>query len=520
VDGQGAAVRRVRAGGAPRLLGVLFVALVSWGHVGSPNVFFEGTAGPYPVRVIVRPPAVIPGLAEIAVRTPARGISGVAVQPVVWNAGPEGAPPPDEAKRVPGDPELWSAQLWLMTADSYSVRVRVRGDDREGGEGIAIVPVAAVATRRLPMQRGLGVALAALGAFLVLGGLSIVGAAVREGVLAPGEVPDERRRTRARLAAAASGMLLALALAGGRAWWNQVDAEHRAGLYRPFHVTGEVRRGPEGRVLRLTVDDPRWRNREWTPLVPDHGKLMHLFLVREPGLDAFAHLHPEPRGARSGRGPGLGPGFEDNSFEAPLPALPAGSYRLYADVTHESGFPQTWTTRVRVPAATGLAAVPGDPDDSWRLGAPAAGEVPASPLGGGLTMTWRRGSGPLAAGREAGLRFAVAGPDGRPAALEPYMGMLAHAVVTREDGAVFVHLHPSGSISMASQALFEKRQGTGGMAPMAGMAGMDHAAHAGKPASEVAFPYEFPRPGRYRLWVQVKSGGAVRTGVFSALVEK
>ena len=32
-------------------------------HIGSPNVFYEGLAGPYHVKVIVRPPSVVPGLA-------------------------------------------------------------------------------------------------------------------------------------------------------------------------------------------------------------------------------------------------------------------------------------------------------------------------------------------------------------------------------------------------------------------------------------------------------------------------
>jgi len=32
--------------------------------------------------------------------------------------------------------------------------------------------------------------------------------------------------------------------------------------------------------------------------------------------------------------------------------------------------------------------------------------------------------------------------------------------------------------------------------------------------ARVSFPYGFPSPGRYRLFAQVKYGGAVRTGVF------
>ena len=34
----------------------------------------------------------------------------------------------------------------------------------------------------------------------------------------------------------------------------------------------------------------------------------------------------------------------------------------------------------------------------------------------------------------------------------------------------------------------------------------------------VSFPYAFPKPGRYRLWVQVKRDHRILTGVFDAEV--
>lgn len=38
-------------------------------------------------------------------------------------------------------------------------------------------------------------------------------------------------------------------------------------------------------------------------------------------------------------------------------------------------------------------------------------------------------------------------------------------------------------------------------------------------SAEVSFPYGFPRPGEYRIFVQIKRAGKIETGVFDALVE-
>ena len=84
---------------------VLGYCLVAEAHIGSPNVFVEDKAGEYPVRVVVRPPNVVPGLAEITVRVQ-EPVQRVIVLPVFWKAGREGAPPPDVARRVRGETNM------------------------------------------------------------------------------------------------------------------------------------------------------------------------------------------------------------------------------------------------------------------------------------------------------------------------------------------------------------------------------------------------------------------------------
>jgi hypothetical protein len=91
------------------------------------------------------------------------------------------------------------------------------------------------------------------------------------------------------------------------------------------------------------------------------------------------------------------------------------------------------------------------------------------------------------------------------------MGMLGHAVVRRAQGDVFTHLHPTGTISMAAAELLARREASASAAARP---------PAPPPTHEVAFPYAFPRAGKYRVWVQVRTAEApgVRTGVFDLRV--
>ena len=551
----GVAVRR-RTGAAILVTG-LIVALgpATSAHVGTSNAYFDGAAGPYEVRVIVRTPGVIPGLAQASVRIlGGEGVERVTVRPLRSDVGLEGAPPPDIADPVPGERGLYSAELWLMTAGSYSVEVGVAGAE---GEGTVFVPVLAVAERRLAMSPAFGVGLAAAGLFLFVGAVTIIGAAVRESVLEPGTEPDFRSRWKGRFAMAGFAIVLGVLLGGGWIWWDAVDAAYRSRMYRPWNTTAEVTATGGTPLLTLAIDDTDWRAIEGLPdagLLPDHGKLMHMFLVRAGDLSAFAHVHP----VREGR----------DTFTVPLPPLPAGEYRIYADIVLENGFAPTLVDTVRVPspdsvatgrlpagpaggassatgsAGGGLRAADGgleaagpdpDPDDSWATLRPhGASQAESYALPSGRTVRWER-DGPLGADEETTLRFSVTEPDASASALEPYMGMLSHAAVFRDDGSVFVHLHPAGSINLTAQRRFaEAEDARGGPAPDGGRdsagsgSGQGRAApgamHEGRvhvtsrPSNTVTFPFAFPEPGAYRIVVQVKIGAAVETAAFDAEV--
>jgi hypothetical protein len=460
-----------------RLWLVALTALLSYAaplsaHVGSPNTFFDGNAGPYSVRVVVKQPGVVPGLADITVHTGA-GVTRVAVKPVKWDIGEAGSPPADDATRIGGDATAWAANLWLMTGGSYSIYVDVDGAQ---GHGRAIVPVTAMATKVLPMPPFLGAILIAMGALLVVGAVSLVGAGAREAVVPPGENVDASHRRKGRIALVAGFVIVLALVARGKSWWGEVDREYRQRLFKPLHIITRIDRNG---VLDLFIDDPQWQLRagRFTPIMPDHGKLMHLFLIREDET-AIAHLHPQA--------------LTRDHFRAAVPSLPAGHYRVFADITHESGYAQTLVDRVDVSAASPTKT---DADDAVYANGRAQPVV--------TTMT---SSAQLTANRAYELGFLVRDQSGKPAALEPYMGMLGHAVIVSDDFSLFVHLHPMGSVSMASQMKFAERD----KVPVDMRAMMPAASSDGV----VSFPFEFPRSGRYHVWVQTKVNGAIVTGAF------
>jgi hypothetical protein len=478
------------------LLGAL--TLLCSAHVGSPDAWYEGPAGPYTVLVHVQAPPVIPGIAVVNVKPGDAGITRVTAVVNRFDAVGN-PPPPDVAEPVADHPGWYRTRLWVMTAGSNSVTIAIRG---ARGEGSVVVPLTAVAARRLGFSPLLAGLLLALGAILLTGLLTVVGAAVREGVLPPGEQPDPKRRRRARFAMIRAFVVVALGLTAWTLWWRASDRRFVRNLFRPLSLSTRTA-DAAGPRLFLTIADSIWIHRndgawlrarrlpEQAPLIEDHGKLVHLFLLAAGGRTGFAHLHPFS--------------VDTVTFETALPPLPGGTYWVFADIVQQNGFTQTLTSTLTLPPNTSRssrnAAV--DPDNAWALGNTVS-QANRVVLEDGSTLSWLRPAAPLLAGIPAELRFAIAGPPGDSASLEPYLGMAGHAVVVRDDGSVFIHLHPLGTISLAAQAQLAGPRGPLPHSPTLG--------------DTLAFPYAFPKEGNYTVWVQLKRGGRILTGSFAAAV--
>lgn len=518
-------------------------------HVGSPGVIMQRTAGKYRVMIRINPPDVIPGTAAVTVWVEQGRVRTVQARPIYFKAGEESSPVYDELKAVTSQQDQFTGTIWLMDIGASSVNIHLTGAD---GVADLVVPLTALATAKRTMPLSTVVLLTGLGILLFVLLITIVWISSGESISPPGQsLRTGLRRTR-RIATGLAVVGLAVVLMGGRAWWNKRAREYyQYVFYRPPVVKASIQPSTAGSQIRLTFEDAPGRPHAvpLSFLIPDHGKLMHLFMARLNSADAFAHLHPQR--------------IDTLNYQTTLPPLPPGQYRLFADVVYRNGFTETLTDTVTIAAFQAKAVPVLHQDDSWLVGQPSAAianavrldasmapcGVPAAraTLADGSIMLWTDRPAPvLATDRLYQLRFAVATANGVPAPLEPYLGMTGHAIIMQKDGNIYTHLHPVGTASMAAETSLTERIAdtsrtftypdaqrfrdsidhyirTLDAMPAAernrhlavSMAGMVH--ESGDVHSNmVEFPYQFPQAGTYRIWVQVKRNGQVLTGVFDA----
>jgi hypothetical protein len=203
----------------------------------------------------------------------------------------------------------------------------------------------------------------------------------------------------------------------------------------------ELRRGRTETLRFRIVDEHGQAVRDFDVT---HEKRMHLILARRD-LTGFQHLHPELAA--------------DGTWSADVRLDAAGSYRLFADFSHDDT-PRTLAADLRVDGAADLRALP----------AP----QPEAVSDGGYDV--RLAAGDAHPGEEADLRFTIT-RDGAPIKTEPYLGAGGHLVALREGDMAFLHVHP-----------------------------MDDG---------VRFAATFPTAGRYRLFLQFQHEGRVQTVAFT-----
>lgn len=211
---------------------------------------------------------------------------------------------------------------------------------------------------------------------------------------------------------------------------------------------------PATYAFRITGPD----GKPVTEYTPTHDKDLHLIVVRRD-LAGFEHVHPA-----------LG---ADGTWQAKL-ALRAGpgTYRVFADFA------------------------PGGKADAITLGTDlvVAGDQQPMPLPkpasgfsvDGYTVTVE---GRLTAGASSPLTLTVS-KDGRPVTdLQPYLAAYGHLVVLRQGDLAYLHVHPDG-------------------APGDGKT---------KAGPGIKFYAEAPTAGTYRLYLDFKHQGTVRTAEFTII---
>ena len=185
-----------------------------------------------------------------------------------------------------------------------------------------------------------------------------------------------------------------------------------------------------------------------------HDKLLHLILIRRD-LSGFQHLHPSMTA--------------DGTWGIDLTLGAPGIYRMIADFTAlVGGKPIAATLGTDLTVAGDYAPAP--------LPAP----VRAVAVDG-LAVGYE---GVPSTDSTQPIMMSVAGPDHRPAVLEPYLAAYGHLVVLRQGDLAYVHVHPETSL-------------------------VD---------GKVKFWLSVPSSGTYRMFFDFQVAGQVHTAAWTVLV--
>ncbi|MET8821600.1 hypothetical protein [Streptomyces rochei] len=206
--------------------------------------------------------------------------------------------------------------------------------------------------------------------------------------------------------------------------------------------------------LRFTVRDAD--GDAVTAYQREHDKEMHL-IVASRDLVTYRHLHPT-RAA-------------DGTWSTPVDLPSAGGYRVFADFTPAGKDARNVTLGADL-AASGRY-------EPARLPAP---DRTATTDGYRVAL-----SGSLRPGEPGELTLRVS-RDGKPVTdLQPYLGAYGHLVALRSGDLAYLHVHPNG----------EPGDGTT------------------EPGPAISFTATAPSAGTYRLFLDFKHEGEIRTAAFT-----
>ena len=181
----------------------------------------------------------------------------------------------------------------------------------------------------------------------------------------------------------------------------------------------------------------------------EHTKRMHFIVVRRD-MTGFQHLHPTEN--------------PDGTWSVPVTLPDAGSYRVFADFSVDD-------------KAYTLA-------DDLTVDGPVSSQALPAPVRSvdvdGLHVALTEGA--TKAGAESELAFTVT-RNGKPVAIQDYLGAKGHLVALRQGDLAFLHVHPD--------------------------------------ENSLKFMATFPTAGNYRLFLQFKTDdGRLHTAAFTQEVTR